>query len=279
MEISMAKIAVCLSGHPRTFERTAQKIKQALGEADFYFSTWSSDYNETLLDVFRAHEFNLIGYEFISEPVQLANERQIISDFADSFPDFFILNQWFGVKRVIQLMHNHTQVLKKNYEIVIRCRFDLDCRFTTEQLIKSFKVDAFNFVKASAGGSDQLLFGSPEVMGKFLYFEEWLLNFSNKFDRRHGFFASPLVRAYFLDLGIPVNISTLDMRVLREGKGSPSAAREQRTREYIAKHFSEFDGIAWHGPRNVDHILKPGPWDEKYGNNKDLVYVDGTKKH
>lgn len=277
MEISMAKIAVCLSGHPRTFERAALKIKEALGEADFYFSTWTSDYNEKLLDVFSTHQFNLVAYEFISEPLQLENERAIISDFQDSYPDFFILNQWFGVKRAIQLMRDYSEALQKKYDIVIRCRFDLDCRFTTEQLIECYKPDALNFVKASAGGADQLLFGTPEVMDKFLTFEAWLRGFAKKFGSRYGFFASPLLRAYFLDLAIPLNKASLDMRVMREDRSSPSMAREKRTKDYIAKHFPEFDGVAWADVRNVDHVLKPGPWDESFGNNKDMIYVDGKK--
>ncbi|MDR6714706.1 hypothetical protein J2W83_004342 [Pseudomonas hunanensis] len=271
----MTKIAVCLSGHPRTFERTAQKIKESLGEADFYFSTWSSDYNDTLLSVFSQHDINLVAYEFISEPLQIENERKILSDFTDSYPDFFILNQWFGVKRVIQLMQDYSQAMLKEYDIVIRCRFDLSCDFTKEQLLSSFKPDAFNYAKSLTGGSDQFLFGSPQVMGSFLNFEKWLLEFSTKFDPRHGFFASLLVKAYFLDLKIPTNRVDLKLHVLRLEKSSAKLAREQRTREYIAKHFPEFDGLAWSGERNVENILKPGPWDKGFGGNKALIYVDG----
>lgn len=273
----MAKIAVCLSGHPRTFELTAQKIKEALGEADFYFSTWSSVYNETLLSVFEQHALNLVAYEFVSEPLQIDNERKILADFADSYPDFFILNQWFGVKRAIQLMDNYSTTLNKNYDIVIRCRFDLDCDFTTKQLLKNYKPDAFNFVKAATGGSDQLLFGAPDTMIHFLKFEKWLLNFSEKFGMRYGFFASPLVRAFFLDLKIPINRVDLNIQVLRIEKVLARAAREKRTRDYIAKHLPEFVGIAWHGQRTVDHILKPGPWDKKFGDNHTLMYINGNK--
>lgn len=271
----MARIAVCLSGHPRTFKLTAKKIKQALGEADFYFSTWSSDYNETLLSIFKEHEFNLQGYEFISEPLQLENERQILADFTNSFPDFFILNQWFGVKRSIQLMNDYSQALSKNYDIVVRCRFDLDCNFSTLELLDKFKPDSFNYVKATTGGSDQFLYGSQETMNHFLGFERWLLDFSKKFDPRNGFFASPLVRAYFMDKQIPVNRVSLNLKVHRADRTPPGVAREQRTRDYISKYFPEFEGEAWHGPRLINHVVRPGPWDKSFANNNLLMFVDG----
>ncbi|WP_028694878.1 hypothetical protein [Pseudomonas cremoricolorata] len=252
-------------------------MKQALGDADFYFSTWHSDYNDTLLATFEEHGFNLVGYEFISEPEQLENERNILTDFTDSFPDFFILNQWYGVKRAIQLMQDCSVALQKHYDLVVRCRFDLDCSFTLEELHNATQQDAMNYVKALSGGSDQFIFGSPDTMAHFLTLEDWLLNFSRKFGNSHGFFASPLIRAFFLDQGIPTNRVDLKVNVARQDRTSASAAREQRTRDYIAKHFPEFEGKAWHGPRNVDHVVRPAPWDLNFGNNRSLVYINGKR--
>ncbi|WP_227412341.1 hypothetical protein, partial [Ligilactobacillus salivarius] len=40
---------------PRTFDRTAAKIFEVFRGADFYFSTWDSDYNQQLTSLFESY--------------------------------------------------------------------------------------------------------------------------------------------------------------------------------------------------------------------------------
>ncbi|VVO11972.1 hypothetical protein [Pseudomonas fluorescens] len=271
-------IAICLSGHPRTFKLAAAQIKKTFGEADFYFSTWSSSEDQELLETFQEHKFNLVGYEFISEPAQIENERKIANDFQDSFPDFFILNQWYGVKRVIRLMQDYELIVQKKYDFVFRCRFDLSINFSLDQAIEKSIPNGLNYVSAHTGGSDQFLYGPPEVMTHFLNFEAWLLGFSEKFGTQYGFFASPLVRAYFLDKNIPINRVDLSMKVLRTATAKAKEDRENRTRSYIKTHFPELSNTTWNGEKNIKHILKPGPWDKNYHMGKKLFLENGELK-
>jgi hypothetical protein len=268
------KIAVCLSGHPRSFETTAPTLKKLFGDADFYFSTWQGSNDQRVLDICASNDIQLRAYEFVAEPKQLENERTILTDFQDSYPDFFILNQWFGVKRCIRLMQDFSTAQSEKYDLVVRCRFDLLVDFSIQQMLDRYVPNAINIVKASAG-SDQFSFGSPDVMENFLNFEKWLLQYATSFGTNFGFYASPLMRAFFLDLGIPVNIINLPLLVFRTDDSNPKTAREARTKAYILQHFPELSGVAWRGKRKIDHMKKPGPWDAAYYPNRPFFFRNG----
>lgn len=269
------KIAVCLSGHPRSFKITAPSIKKVFGDADFFFSTWEDQSNHETLEVFKDNDMNLVAHEFVTEPIQISHERKILDDFRKSFPDFFILNQWFGVKRAVRLMQDFRVAHNKDYDIVVRCRFDLKLDFSIEQLTEVFVPGALNIVKASTAGSDQFSYGTTEIMEEFLSFEGWLRGYSTKFGNQFGFFASPLLRAFFLDQGIPVNIISLPLAVFRTDDGNPKTARENRTKSYIQQNFPDLAGVAWHGTRKVDHMKKPAPWDKGYYPHRPFFYRNG----
>lgn len=269
----MKNIAVCMSGHPRTFAKVAKKIGAVFGNVDFFFSTWHGDEWQSIPELFVRNKMNLAAFEFVSEPIQIENEKKIISTFLHSCPDFFILNQWYGVKRALQLMFEYEQTSQKKYDLIFRCRFDLDLKFSLENAIELARLDSLNYVRAGSGGSDQFLYGSREVMSRFLKFEEWLLSFGDNFGAEYGFYASLLVKAYFLSSGIPINQVSLPLRVLRDDPESPREVREARTRKHIADNHPEFADIAWQGTRGPK--VKPSPWESGFYPGKSLFYTDG----
>ncbi len=269
------KIAVCISGLPRTFEKTAEKMRKVFGNADFYFSTWATEDNNSLPELFKRHKINLVAYEFVSEPLQLENEKKILNICKDGYPDFFILNQWIGVKRAIQLMLDYRQALRREYDVVFRCRFDLDLNFSVENALRRAKGDALNYITAATGGGDQFLYGSPETMSKLLGFNSWLMDYVTRYGSRYGFHASPLVRAYFLELGIPINRVDLPMSVMRPAGVSGRAMREERTRNHIRQYFPEYVDVAWKAERVEMVVEKLTPWSKKFHDGKNLFYLDG----
>ncbi|WP_218314753.1 hypothetical protein [Halomonas sp. 18071143] len=273
--------AVCMSGHPRTFDRTAAKIFEVFRGADFYFSTWDSDYNQQLTSLFESYNVNLMAYEFVKEPSQLHNERKICELFANSYPDFFILNQWYGVARSIALAHESSFIHGKKYDLIFRCRFDLNFKFNFDDLICKQRKGTLNYIEALTKGSDQFFFGETELMTQLMNLPEWLVDYGNQFGNNFGFFASPLIKAFFLDQGYDLNKIKLPMTVLRPKGESASAheIREKRTRDYIARHFPDLKHVLWSGDRSKDikclDLKRPAPWDKEYYNGKRNFYVDG----
>lgn len=271
----MNTVAVCLSGHSRTFDRTVKKMKEKFGNVDFFFSTWNGPQNEELLKIFSENEINLVSYEFVSEPSQLERERKIVNKFQNSYPDFFILNQWYGVKRAIRLMLDSQEISGKKYDWVFRCRFDLDIGFSIDDLPAKTNADGINIVPASTGGSDQFIYGGFDAMSKFIFFEQWLMQYVERYNGEYGFYASSLVRSYFLDLEIPINIIDLPLKVLRSHSGSPRKLREERTRRYVEANFPDLASILWAGERTVAKNSNPCPWEPGFHPGKNLFFRDG----
>lgn len=122
----MQKIAVCLSGHPRTFADVASSIFDTFADfdVDYYFSTWDGQAeNAQVLEIFAQHHANLLSYEFVKQPDLLKIERQICEAYTESFPDFFIMHQWYGVSRSIGLAMQLSELLDIQYDFIVRMRF------------------------------------------------------------------------------------------------------------------------------------------------------------
>lgn len=276
------KIAVCLSGQPRTFNKVASKIFSVFHDADFYFSTWYTEKDSELISVFEKNDANLVSYEFIKEPLQVLNEKYIAEKFLNSYPDFFILNQWYGVSRVISLALECSKIYQKKYDLIVRCRFDVNFNFVVDELISKYRNDCLNYVEAISKGTDQFFFGSPEIMGDLTEFPDWLLDYPIKFGTEYGFYASPLVKAFFLDKNYNLNKINVPMTVVRppDSTYSPRELRENRTRDYIRKHFPELDGILWAGDRAEEikkiTLKRPAPWQKEFYPNEKRFYIDGV---
>lgn len=273
------RIAVCLSGQPRTVRTCWPALKACFRdyETDWFFSTWDDPVHHTLLHEQLIAPGEMAAYEFVAEPDFRLQEERILRAFADTFPDFFILSQWYGVMRVLALREQWAQLHQVEHALVVRCRFDLALDFDHfGQALTHFRPDAVHMFTASTGGYDQFCYGSPQVMRALLDFPGWLLGYGAQFGYQYGFHASPLFKAFFLDRNIPVNHISLPLRVLREYDNSPTIVREARTREYIARHFPALAGRAWAGNRQAYTPLYPAPWDIDYQHNRRLFLKDGA---
>ncbi|WP_157956957.1 hypothetical protein [Salinicola aestuarinus] len=268
------RIAVCLSGHPRTFNETAVEFEKLFGSrVDFYFSTWSHPEAFGLEKIFSENGLRLVGYEYVAEPDYSRSERLILEKFCDTYPDFFIFNQWFGVKRAIQLMANYEEVIGRKYDIVFRARFDLSFDTSIESIFKKSDQESINYLEAVSKGSDQFMFSTRDNMMIFTKFEEWLQNYPNKYGAKYGFYASPLVKAFALDSGFSINKIDEKMTVVRDKPGSARLRREQRSKDYIAAKFPDLSGRVWTGDRAVKGLASPAPWDQGYYANPEALFL------
>lgn len=273
------RIAVCISGLPRTAEHCLPLLMQCFSglETDWFFSTWSTPENfhlvETALD---RHKLHINAHEFVSEPCLHAQEREIMEQFPDTFPDFFILHQWYGFKRVLALRQEWAEQHRVKHDIIVRARFDIDPAFNFQQALAHFMTDAVHIVTASTGGYDQFFYGRPEIMDRMLSFPQWMLAYGRKFGTSYGFHASPLLKAFFLDAGVAINHMDLPLSVIRPYDASPTLIREARTRAYIATYFPDLADRLWVGERAQYQAKYPAPWDIEFGENRQLFFNHGV---
>ena len=273
------RIAVCLSGQPRTVAQCWPSLKARFRdiETDWFFSTWDDPTHHALLHEHLIAPGEMTAHEFVAEPDFRLQEGHILQTFTETFPDFFILSQWYGVMRVLALREQWAQRHQIEHALVIRCRFDLSLDFDHfDQALSHFRPDAIHMFTATTGGYDQFCYGSPQIMGALLDFPDWLLKYSTQFGHQYGFHASPLLKAFFLDRNIPVNHLNLPLKVVREYEESPTTVREARTREYIARHFPALAGRAWGGNRQAYTPIYPAPWDIDYQDNRRLFLREGV---
>lgn len=288
------KIAVCFSGQTRTFDKTCDSIFQSFSglDVDYFFSTWHSscENNEQLLSTFSARGINLKSFEFITEPNFLVHEKNIAKSYLESFPDFYILNQWYGVERAISLVTDIEEIECFKYDVIIRCRFDLLTNFSFSDVASLSKEDCINIVPAGTGGSDQYIFGDRDLMVVLKGIRKWLCDFPNKYEGSFGFYASPLLRAYIYDNKLGVNfINGAPLVVLREknsSKRSASALRVERIKLYVANFMPEFVDKLWAGDRYSYEAVTRNeqgekivfPWDAKFYNPPRRHFVSTFEK-
>ena len=123
------KIAVCYSGQYRTFDGWQENHIDNLPEADYYYSTWSTE--KDLVDI-----DNMIYFD---EPVVDYNLYE--GSFAKKYGSH-IKDKPDEKKRQFTAAHQHIahwyilQELKKDYDVVIRMRYDTYLGPHKKQLIK-----------------------------------------------------------------------------------------------------------------------------------------------
>ncbi|HYE23901.1 MAG TPA: hypothetical protein VEG32_01755 [Clostridia bacterium] len=268
---------MCLSGQPRTFERCIGSIIKAFEgfRVDWFIGTWATSENFAAVANAIDGKMQPAMQEYVSEPSLVRQERKILESFIDSFPDFFILHQWYGVSRAMKLRNEWCQREGVEHDIIVRCRFDLDLKFSFADALKNFVPDAVHMTKAQQGGGDQFFFGTPDTMTRLVDFPHWLVSYGDRFGTEYGFFATPLLRAFFLDNRIRVNTLDMPLRIVRPPmSGSPREVREQRTRDYIARTFPDMADHAWVGER-IPKTKTPAPWDKGYPANAGLFLRNG----
>lgn len=266
----MKKIAVCLSGHPRTFADVASSIFDTFADfdVDYYFSTWDGQAeNAQVLEIFAQHHANLLSYEFVKQPDLLKIERQICEAYTESFPDFFIMHQWYGVSRSIGLAMQLSELLDIQYDFIVRMRFDLLSNFKFKDIISAYQRGSIVIVPSLTKGSDQFFFAQPQEMRKFIHFPQWLSSFAEKYEAKYGFYASPLLRAFIHDSDLDIIfVREADLSVARVEKDA-RALREQRTRDYIQERMLDLADKLWRGNRARFKMSdKDGipPWNPKF---------------
>lgn len=253
------RIAVCISGEPRTFKACHQSLAAFLSEydIDYYIHCWSDQYTQELVEFYPDayistedrpdfHTLELDGLTKLG-----------VKDFGDGIkvpyanPNLYPM--WYSVKRAFELIAASGKQASE-YKFIVRTRFD---NFFPKRLgIDPTRPNAI-YVDPNYGGyggfGDQFAIGTPQAMAKYSQLFDWLeQSFTYDF-KGLKFHPETLVKVYLEDAcGINVIPTAFDMRLLRDDfinlpahkiplrSHSTSKARNKYLSDYMQKKFPEY---------------------------------------
>jgi len=191
------KLALLLTGHPRTYRQTICSLKKSLldnYDIDIYFFTWNKTQGITLNNSeFEPEDFsmedlvkdyrssgNLVKYKFADIEEYKRNRFNNIK-FLDRENDVFkvdpsarhhgsfwverLRDQWYGVKQCYSLIEDVSK-----YDCILRVRFDMDL-YIPKLLDLDFVIykDQMNNNANGLNYTDHFAYGKPKQMKKYCH--------------------------------------------------------------------------------------------------------------
>lgn len=180
---STAKVALCISGHLRTFESNFRTVKEHIldkFDCDVFIHTW-----DTLGLSYRAGDSNLHIAEtrkYIDKINQLYKPKKIVIEKAKHFNITPIMHQRSSPHRdtagVLSMFYKIEECnkLRKEYETEHKVKYDFVIRFRSDLWLESpmpidYKTNSNHLylpIYGNFGGAcDQIAFGTPAIMDKY----------------------------------------------------------------------------------------------------------------
>lgn len=122
------KIALCLSGQPRSFEKAFEYVNKNLlsvYDVDVFFHSWKASDDYTQRNNFiKIHDLYKPIYGFFDSPLPETTNSDLVVPNA-SHPSNFCTSMFYSIYRANDFRIRHEIMQGKRYDFVIRSRFDL----------------------------------------------------------------------------------------------------------------------------------------------------------
>jgi len=209
------KIAVCLSGHLRTFEQTASNLFSKLiktNDANVFIHTWNKVGSKGNCDA-QIRDKN--SNDLIKKIKQHYNPKDMIIEEESDLHDNFVAltgQQPYGSGEMhySTFKANELQVMsREDYDIVVRARFDQ--QFLDGLTLKKANYICLPNVGQFGGFNDQFAYGPPELMNKFCD----LVKFGNYYVSLGIANAEDFIRKHLDIQQIPAVEVTIPYRLIR----------------------------------------------------------------
>ncbi|MDB5466098.1 MAG: hypothetical protein JWQ46_860 [Phenylobacterium sp.] len=245
------RIAVCLSGQPRTWRFTRDSLFAFFAghEMDVFLHTWREGDPAELEALEAAYSPRATRFE--ARPAFVDAKRLMAAHFPIR-PPLSVLDMFYAVARSLELAL--TQV-SAPYDLVVRARYDalFDGLWSGEAPEPGALIipDSFPY---DSGCNDQLAIGSPTDMAAYGGLSAWLPGALER-DKGDGFCPEIVVRNYLeLVCRLRVDLRPIAMRLLREAQaGLPFAAivddplfHAEKQEAWEAQVEAEFPELADH---------------------------------
>lgn len=219
-DASSSKVALCLSGNLRTYERCFHTLKQNILDkvkCDIFLAVWD-DFNsspkviEKLKSLYNPKKLLTLTYQ------------QTKSIFAfKHFPlHLKMFNMFYMIEQCNNLKSEYEKLLDKKYQYVIRSRFDL---LYNSPLVMSELDDSHLFVPKYGhyhGINDQFGIGSSEIMDHYAKVFKYSVAYNNNNDWSNGMdkslghiYPEIILKRHMEEAGIKFAISSVNYDILR----------------------------------------------------------------
>lgn len=179
IESKKTRTAVCISGHLRTFEKTGPSIVNNIINrtgADVFIHTW-----DTLgFDLGRgdAHSISLKTEDYLDKINEMFSPKEIVVEqffqqdkskyidrIAETRDPANVLGMFYKIKKCNELKQNYEEKNNFLYDVIIRCRADLnvDTPLNTDDFsnLNNIFLPEFDFY---LGNNDKFAFGTSKIM-------------------------------------------------------------------------------------------------------------------
>lgn len=181
------KIAVCIAGQPRSWEKGYEYLKKNLldhFDCDVLFHSWSTASHQKIIDLYKPVSFSFERPfpDFIIDNINKTYRNDTIDP--KKWPCSSIISSFYSIAQVNAKLTYQEVIHGKKYDWVVKTRFDYalnrvlpfdklsrrrevfipNCRMTAER----------NF------GNDQFAFGIPEVMHEYMSTFHYIKNFYDR---------------------------------------------------------------------------------------------------
>jgi hypothetical protein len=236
------RIALCLSGQPRTWRRTRESLLAFFAghELDVFFHTWAEGdpaEHEALVEAYRPRTWR-IG----DRPLFVAEKRLLAERFPVR-PPLSVLDMFHSMAESLALADEGGGA----YDLVVRARFDslFDGRWSGESPSAGEVVVPAGYPDPS-GCNDQLAIGRPEAMRSYARVGAWLRASLHQLASADGWLRPEAVLLHFLSRVCELTVSQqpLAMRLCRENQAHLPFARLADDPLFQAAKHEEWEGFA-----------------------------------
>lgn len=220
--IARLKIAVCLSGEPRSYTHCIDSFKRFFHghDIDVYIASKNEEFNEDLKDQYNseyifpysdpsfkeleAEGFKKFGFKSERDGLMVANAS----------PNFYPM--WYGVYKSAEYLIKNPEIASQ-YDAICRCRFD--DFFIKPMDITSFPTNSV-FIDPNynehGGFSDHLAIGEPGAMIKYLSLFDWIEESFQLGFGGEGYLPERVLKKYLIEhCKIDVRSHNFESRLLR----------------------------------------------------------------
>ncbi len=217
------KIAVCLSGEPRSYIHCIDSFKRFFSghDIDIYISNkdsrltddvkslykavFESNYSEPSFHNLEKKGFKKFGFQPESDGLIIANAN----------PNIYPM--WYGIYKSAEYLINNPEISSK-YDAICRCRFDTF--FIKPMDIENFPENSI-FIDPNYnehdGYSDQFAIGSPSAMMKYFNLYSWIEDSLDLDYGKKGYLPERVLKKYLQEhCKINVQSHEFETRLLRD---------------------------------------------------------------
>jgi len=166
------KVAICFCGQPRWYKQVLPQWNKVISElnADTFIHTWyGQDRGRADINI------NELIEDFLPKEIEVSNPHKFVElipkEAKYENQSYHTMNQSYSINRCIELFKNYSINMQKEYDVLIRCRFDITLhdvdsfiKFVKNQIKNDTLYVAGNHWQGSTMFDDNIIVGKTNII-------------------------------------------------------------------------------------------------------------------